>query len=226
MSQGTVHTKQDKRVSWDEVRGIQREVTGHLKALNKVFQTGTKHGKDATTRTCHAKELISTAIPILTLLAKDHKPTNEQGDPKTRPVCGACKSVNGELSEWVSMILDSACQSEPTDESIGTEDMLHEVDKLVEYLRREEIDASELMVLSLDAEALYPSLDVEDVARACAKQVVQSSLEIEGVNWNRGGKVVFLPHKLFSGNIFFQSKFYTSDLFYLKRRKPYVKGIF
>ena len=53
----------------------------------------------------------------------------------------------------------------------------------MEYLKKEEIDASELMVLSLDAEALYPSLDVEDVAKACAKQVVSSSLEIEGVNW-------------------------------------------
>ena len=53
--QGEVHTRGDKIMSWDEVRAVQREVTGHLKAINKIFQTGKDYGKEGAERACHAK---------------------------------------------------------------------------------------------------------------------------------------------------------------------------
>ena len=71
----------------------------------------------------HAKELVATAIPLLSIVAKDHKKLSTNGDPKTRPICGACHSI------------DSANNCEDTDESIETEDMMHEVDVLVQHLR-------------------------------------------------------------------------------------------
>ena len=40
----------------------------------------------------------------LSLLLKDHKLIGEGEDPKTRPVCGASCSMNGEMSEWVVSI--------------------------------------------------------------------------------------------------------------------------
>ena len=104
--------------------------------MNRVFQAGLDHGKEGQERTWHAKELVATAIPLLSIVAKDHKKLSTNGDPKTRPMCGACHSINGELSEWVSLILDSANNCEDTDESIGTEDMMHEVDVLVKHLSR------------------------------------------------------------------------------------------
>ena len=52
-----------------------------------MFQAGKEYGQRGQERTVHAMELISTAIPILGGLAKDHKSLQDNGDPKTRPVC-------------------------------------------------------------------------------------------------------------------------------------------
>ena len=38
------------------------------------------------------------------------------------------------------------------------------------------------MVLSLDAEALYPSIDVVDAARICARRVIESKMAVEGID--------------------------------------------
>ena len=101
-------------------------------------------------------------ILILYLLMKDHKKLGERGLPKTRPVCAASDSLNQELSEWVSEILEAVNDSEEqNDEAVSTEDMISEIDALNKKWEREgeKITSKNTFIGSLDAAALYPSLD-------------------------------------------------------------------
>ena len=87
-----MHVKKDREASWDEVRKSQKEVKAHMRAVNVIFNIGGNSDQD---RVWDANELQSTVIPPVGVLPKDHKPLEESGDPKTRPVCYANKTING-----------------------------------------------------------------------------------------------------------------------------------
>ena len=70
--QGEVHVKEDRVVTWEDVEDRQKEILGHLKGLNWIFQTEMSHGEKKTERTWTAKEMDSTTVPKVSLLAKDH----------------------------------------------------------------------------------------------------------------------------------------------------------
>ena len=88
---GEAHTKGDKTVTWEDVHDAQRVIKSHHE-----FNPGAETGD----RVWAAKELRSTVLPVNSLLVNVHKPFTEEGLPKTRPVCGASSSMNGELLEW------------------------------------------------------------------------------------------------------------------------------
>ena len=105
---------------------------GHLRTLNLIFKPGSN--TSAEDRVWQAKELKSTTIPMISLLVKDHKELTETGEPKVRPVCGASSSINGELSEWISSILDALADYKETSEVISSEEMLGKIDDLNKIL--------------------------------------------------------------------------------------------
>ena len=77
---GEEHTQNDKEISWEEVRELERIVHGHTLAWDLVWRTGEDHGhQDRVTR---SRATRSGNQATLTLLYKDHKQGN-----KTRPVC-------------------------------------------------------------------------------------------------------------------------------------------
>ena len=82
---GETHVKDDPIVDWETVFDAQREIKGHLRALNHIFRPG-KAWKSAD-RVWEAKEIRATIVPVLSLLIKDHKPEDEEGKPASRPVC-------------------------------------------------------------------------------------------------------------------------------------------
>ena len=108
---GNPHTTNDVEVTWEYIEKVQSEVKGHLQCLNKIFNVGEAHGSDAQKRAQKAKEVCNLVIPQMYMLAKDHKSIGEDGLPKCRPVCGATNSLNQEMSEWVSVILEAAIQT-------------------------------------------------------------------------------------------------------------------
>ena len=103
-------------------------ILGHCKALNRILRIGESHGRQSMERAWEAKELDSSTVPIVKFLAKDHKAAEPNGDPKTRPVCCCFTSINGEMSEYVSDLLESALSAQGSKESISTEDLLSMVD--------------------------------------------------------------------------------------------------
>ena len=117
---GREHTEKDEEVSWGTVGKAQRELKGHMRFVNKIFNVGEGHGKKSQERTRKVKELKSTIIPILSLLIKDHKECKDGDDPKTRPVCHCSRSVNGELSESLAYIIEACNDATGTNAAIST----------------------------------------------------------------------------------------------------------
>ena len=54
--------------------------------------------------------------------------------PKSRPLCGASETVNMELYEDISLIIEAALEAQEQREIISTEELLAKVDRLKCYL--------------------------------------------------------------------------------------------
>ena len=162
-----------------------------MRGLNLLFSAGHDLGEQELARVWKAKELKSTCIPVLSLMLKDHKEPKERMLP-TRPVCGASSSINGELSEYLSNIVDSINDFPETKEVISCEEMCGKLDDLNMKLIEEDVDMSEVMIASSDATALYPSLNIRDCARRVAKRLGNSKLEFQGVNYKWAVKYIAL----------------------------------
>ena len=77
---GDIHCKEDPTIAWEEFEEAQRMITGHLKALNRVFKTGASHGENNMERAWEAKEMATHDIPLGECFIKDHKPLRTTKD--------------------------------------------------------------------------------------------------------------------------------------------------
>merc|ERR1711954_605624 len=89
------------------------------------------------------------------LHCSDFKKPEANGDPKTRPVCCCARSINGELSEYMSDLLEAAIDTRGSKESISSEDLLSLVDKAVRDLISKGYPPGEIFIGSLDVKALW-----------------------------------------------------------------------
>ena len=179
--QGQKHVGSDRAVDWEEIFQIQRRMSNHARALVKIFSIGESHGIDNVRRVKGAYQQECDTIPVLFLLPKDHKEKEANGDPKTRPVCGARRSANGRVGNLVSEVLRAVVDSEETDECISTEEMLYHLEQCKQEVAG--LKNTKITVASQDVEALYPALDIEETARICAERVQNSTLEFNGVDY-------------------------------------------
>ena len=77
--QGEKHVKSDEKIGWLEVNKIMNTVKGHLRALNKIFNTGASHSKRSKERAWRAKEAMATIVPNMYIFLKDHKAVRDDG---------------------------------------------------------------------------------------------------------------------------------------------------
>ena len=87
--------------------------------------------------------------------------------------------MNGEMSEYLSDLLEAAINALGSSESIGTEDLLSIVDKGVNRMLKLGYPTGEVFIGSLDVKALYPSLHTEKTAKICARIFAK----IGGIHW-------------------------------------------
>merc|ERR1711954_282286 len=151
--QGDVHCSGDPIVTWDEAAMSKKIILGHCKALNRILRIGESHGRQSMERAWEAKELDSSTVPVVIFLARDHKAAETNGDPKTRPVCCCSTSINGEMSEYVSHLLEAALSAQGSKESISTEDLLSMVDNAVKKTLELGYPPGEIFIGSLDVKA-------------------------------------------------------------------------
>ena len=88
ISQGEKHIQGDREIEWREVVVIQRRVTSHARCIVKIFNIGENWGEDNERRVRAAYSTEAGVVPVLSTMAKDHKPL-EGGEPRTRPVVSA-----------------------------------------------------------------------------------------------------------------------------------------
>ena len=93
--------------------------------------------------------------------------------------------MNQEMSEWVTSLIDAALDTGEGHEVISTEEMLAKIDKVNKEMEdlEEQPEEEDICVFSLDAEALYPSLDTRQCSRLCGKLVQESKLEVSGIDY-------------------------------------------
>ena len=66
---------------------------------------------------------------------------------------------------------------------------------MLSYIDRENVDLekpSGQVIISLDAIALYPSLEAEETSNVCAEMIVNSGMWVEMIDWEEVGLYVSL----------------------------------
>ena len=126
--------------------------------MGKILNIGENEGERNVTR-CHSN-LSSWACdpPVLRAVAKTHKPPDPEGCPKSRPIVGASRELTTPLGEVLLDMLEPVARSrDKIWEAQSTEEVLRKISEA--NLRLKIKGAKQIMVGSLDVEALYPSID-------------------------------------------------------------------
>ena len=85
----------------------------------------------------------------------------------------------------IAKVLDAASDvlaKENKTECDSTQDMLASIE---EKINNNNLNIEELVFFSTDVKSLYPSLEVVPCASIVARMLVESRLEVEGVNWDQ-----------------------------------------
>ena len=91
--------------------------------------------------------------------------------------------MNGELSEFISNIMDPAAKLVESKEVISTEEAAHQLNRFNEELAEGKLDPLRgLVVGSIDATGLYPSLDIPRCCDLAAKKIIKSGLRFKNVD--------------------------------------------
>ena len=123
-------------------------------------------------------------VPPMYLTIKDHKPVKEGELPSTRPIVSGCQSLSRHLSNILSEIVESLSQSvEDSGEVISTEDLISKIEEYNAKIRSGEISDEELILLGIDAVALFPSLDPEQTAKEVREEFVRSEMVLDPEVW-------------------------------------------
>ena len=118
----------------------------------------------------------------MTAVAKTHKATDSNGNPKSRPIVGAARGLTTPLGELLSDILEPVAKARPRQwEAQSTEEVLRNIRDTNQVLLQRQV--SELMVGSMDVKSLYPSIDQRIGPELVAKEIMESSIEFESVNY-------------------------------------------
>jgi uncharacterized protein YktA (UPF0223 family) len=113
-------------------------------------------------------------------LRKDHKKVEEGHEtegPKTRPLCGATDCLTRRTSFLLSKLLVEIIPPKET-QCKSTQELLQDI----EQLNKETVD-KDWIVCSLDVEALYPSLDIQECAKVIEDELIRTEFEVEGLKW-------------------------------------------
>ena len=106
--QAKEHTKKDWEASWEEVVKAQKEVTDHGRALANILKIGTAVGENNAKRAFSNVNTMACDLPEADYYPKRHKKLMENGDPKTRPVCGASDTMTARTANLAGRIVEGA----------------------------------------------------------------------------------------------------------------------
>ena len=218
------HLSKDIEVGWDCVKERETFLNRHTAQLGKIFQMGGNHNQ--ADRVNKALKSSDNPPPSVYFMFKDHK-IREDGEPcpQTRQVCSAKEGILARLSHLASKILtplaDKLNQVLGT-ECSNTEEMMRGIQETnKKVLQRaenssqrmddlENLETSfisedrELVVLSQDVKALYPSIKKEETIKIVGKLIEETEIEFDDVDYKCLGKylaVHLTPEEIANNNL-------------------------
>ena len=130
------------------------------KQMINIFKIG--YNNDKHNRILKAATVKDTNPPQVSFLWKTHK--NYVDLPPTRPLCNAKSGPIARISELLTMVIDPMIDNTKNiNDCDSTEDMIAAVHLANAKIKSNQPDEGDLSIFSMDAEALYPSLDIEDI---------------------------------------------------------------
>ena len=131
------------------------------------------------------------APPTVSFMWKTHK--NYDTVPPTRPVCDASNGPIARSADLLSRILTPVMKAREYGEGCdSTEDMLATIHKTNEGLR--ENPAENISIMSMDAEALYPSLDMEDMLQSVWNLVMNTDISFCNIDIRYMAKYLYIMY--------------------------------
>ena len=149
----------------------------------KIWNIGENEGEKNVGRCQSNLSSYACDPPTLRAVAKTHKPPNKEGCPKSRPIVGASRGLTTPLGETLSDIIEPVSLARETVwESQSTEEVLRKIKEANAMLEKE--GAREIMLGSLDVEALYPSIDQKEGPRIVAEEILKSKVKFHNINYH------------------------------------------
>ena len=179
-----VHIEQDEDITESDHLKAQKEVNAHSTFWCEILGISKNTGKsDEQKERNHQRAknnllVEGNDLPPIYGLRKDHKKvSNKEKGPPLRPVCSATNAYNSKIAHLINSYLVNIWKEEE-ENCASTEELLAEFDRL----NVNGID-KECFIGSADVVALYPSLDIDEVAEVVGEMVRKSDIELEGVNY-------------------------------------------
>ena len=209
---GAQHTKDDKEVSLQEVKEIQRKIMGHCSLWTRFSSMGTAWGHED-----RVKEVLVTNtcnVAPMYLLTKDHEVVKPGQLPASRPVVSSREGMSYPFSNIISDVIEPLASNIPENSDVvSTEDLLSKIDRLNEQLHKEGLtaepqtpkgdevggeggcdqlvnDGREFVMIGADAEKLYPSLNHHRTAQAIYEAALITPIEWEDFQWQEQAKYI------------------------------------
>ena len=183
------HIANDQVISLEEKNNIENNINGHCIQFGRILKIGQNQGHWNRIKSALVNKFGH--VPVLYGLKKDHK-TVAAGQPTpTRPVCGANDAPNAQLCHLLSTIVTAVANT--MDEDLKTvARSTEEVITTIEEVNAMDIPV-EIVIISTDAELMFPSLEIEIVARVAAEEFMNSKLDID-MDWQELALYLAVTH--------------------------------
>ena len=173
-----------------ELLNIETELNAHMCQLARAFNLCYEQGDFRRIKTAITNSSIFP--PTIRSVRKDHKEVPDDMKvfgPPSRPVGNGNNAPDTQLSWMLATICQKAADAlSPPSECISTEDLLSSMD----LENADVLKPSDQVIISLDAVALYPSLEAEETARVCSELITTSGLWFDSIDWEEVGLYITL----------------------------------
>ena len=133
-------------------------VRSHARSLARIFRLGSYRDERNKARCFENISSWTCDPPVLRATAETHTKPDKKVLPKSHPIVGAARGLTTPLGEPLLDLIEPVAKARPSQwEAKSTEEVLYKFEMANE--RMETNNVKELIIGSLEIEALYPSID-------------------------------------------------------------------
>ena len=171
------HVSCGSEVQHEDVLRIERELNARARSWGRIVGLceAWNHGprvKEALTST-------SGCPPPIYGLPKDHKVVEDGQDHPLRPVCGANNGPGARISYLLAQIITPCNDAAGCDLVSSTEDLQASIQ---EFNKLPECERENVVAFSMDAKALYPSIEIDRSADVVYDLMMETDIEYRNIS--------------------------------------------